>query len=62
MMQLARSIGEAAASETPGDKDPAAEPEKPAAKRGRARAAKLSSERRTEIAKKAARTRWKKKG
>ena len=56
-MQLARFIGEKAASETAGDKDPSP---KPAAKRGKARAEKLSPGQRKAIAKKAARARWNK--
>jgi hypothetical protein len=58
MMQLARLIGERAtgdASETETDPSP-----KPAAKRGEARAAKLTPAKRSAIAKKAARARWKK--
>ena len=60
MMQLAKFIGEAATDEHKGDPDPAAEAEPAAAKRGRARAEKLDPERRSEIAKTAAKKRWKK--
>jgi hypothetical protein len=57
MMQLARLIGQRAVGETTEDQtDPLP---KPAAKRGEARAAKLTPARRSEIAKKAARARWK---
>jgi hypothetical protein len=58
MMQLARMIGERATgevSETETDPAPRA-----AAKRGEARAAALTPAKRSAIAKKAARTRWKK--
>jgi hypothetical protein len=48
------SVGDAAEDETA--------PDTPATKRGRARAAKLSPERRRTIAKKAAAARWKKQG
>jgi hypothetical protein len=60
MMQLARLIGERATGEvSEAETDP---PPKPAAKRGEARAAKLTAAKRSAIAKKAARTRWEKKG
>lgn len=60
MMQLARMVGELAAHET-------VEPEAPvvneaAVKRGKARADSLTPAKRSSIAKKAARTRWKKEG
>lgn len=54
-MQLARAIGETAASETPGDKDAALTPrQERAAKGGRARAKALTRAKRVAIAKKAA--------
>jgi len=60
MMQLARLIGERATGEVSEDQtDPLP---KPAAKRGEARAAKLTPAKRSAIAQKAARTRWKKEG
>ena len=60
MMQLARFIGERAAGEVSEDQtDPLP---KPAAKRGAARAASLTPAKRSAIAKKAARTRWKGQG
>ena len=58
--QLAKRI---VAISTGVESDESPEPVKPeASKRGEARAAKLSPERRSAIAKKAARTRWKRKG
>lgn len=61
MMQLAKLVGERAAGEVSEEQtDPL--PDAKAAKRGEARAAKLSPERRKAIAKKAARTRWRKEG
>ena len=62
MMQLAKFVGEIATGETAGDKDPEPAPESPAARRGRARAAKLPPKKRSAIARKAARARWNKKG
>lgn len=60
MMQLARLIGQRAVGEVDeSETDPLP---KPAAKRGTARAAKLTAEQRSKIAQKAARTRWKKQG
>jgi hypothetical protein len=57
MMQLARLVGERATGEASEEQtDP---PPKPAAKRGEARAAKLTPAKRSAIAKKAAKTRWK---
>ncbi len=58
MNELAVHIGKIATGEIE-DVTPA---ENPASRRGDARAAKLSPERRKEIAKKAAETRWKKEG
>ena len=60
MMQLAKMVGEMAVHET-------VEPETPvvdaaAVKRGKARADSLTPAERSSIAKKAARTRWKKEG
>ncbi|MEO5814621.1 MAG: histone H1 [Gemmatimonadaceae bacterium] len=56
MMQLARLIGERATGETSeAETDPAP---KPAAKRGEARAAKLTPKKRSAIAKAAATARW----
>lgn len=58
MMQLAKLIGERAAGEVSEDQtDPLP---KVAAKRGHARAGKLTPEQRSQIAKKAASARWKK--
>lgn len=56
--QLAVHIGKIATHEI----EDVTPEENPASKRGEARAAKLSPERRKEIAKKAAETRWKKEG
>lgn len=58
MNELAVHIGKIATHEVE-DVTPA---DNPASKRGEARAAKLSPTRRKEIAQKAARTRWAKKG
>lgn len=61
MMQHARLVGERATGEVSEDQtDPL--PDAAAVKRGAARAAKLTPEKRKAIAKKAARTRWDKKG
>jgi hypothetical protein len=54
-MQLAKMIGEIATKDA---RKPEDAPEKSAAKRGKARAAKLTAEQRAEIASKAAKTRW----
>jgi hypothetical protein len=57
MMQLARLVGERATGEASEvETDPAP---KPAAKRGEARAAKLTPAKRSAIAKKGAAARWK---
>lgn len=57
MMQLANLIGERATGEaSEAETDPVP---RPAARRGEARAAKLTPEKRTAIAKKAAKARWK---
>jgi hypothetical protein len=57
-MQLAKFIGEIATGERP-DEDAMPAPDPAAAKRGKARAAKLSPRKRKAIAKKAAAARWK---
>ena len=58
MMQLAKLVGEIAVGDTTEEEAP--KPDAAAVKRGKARAAKLSSQKRKAIAKKAARARWKK--
>jgi hypothetical protein len=58
MNELAAHIGKIATHEI----EDVTPEENPASRRGDARAAKLSPERRSEIAKKAAETRWKKSG
>ena len=60
MMQLAKFVGELATGEA--QEPETVEPDATAVKRGKARAAKLSPRKRKAIAKKAARTRWKKEG
>ncbi len=61
MMQLAKLIGERAAGDVSEDQtDPL--PDAAAVKRGEARAKKLTPTRRRQIAKGAAKARWKKKG
>jgi len=56
MMQLAKAVGDIATG-TESDEQRSADPK--ASKRGAARAAKLSRQRRKAIAKKAAKARWK---
>ncbi len=60
MMQLAKMIGEVAAGESQKPED-GATTDAAAVKRGKARAAKLPAEKRSAIAKKAAKSRWKQK-
>jgi hypothetical protein len=60
MMQLAKFVGDIATGDTVEKTDPV--PDAAAVKRGEARAAKLTPAERSKIAKKAAGTRWKKKG
>ena len=58
MMQLAKMVGELAAHER--DEETVPLPDEAAVKRGKARADSLTPAKRSSIAKKAARTRWKK--
>ena len=60
MMQLAKMVGEMAAHEREEETVPV--PDASAVKRGKARADSLTPAKRSSIAKKAARTRWKKEG
>ena len=58
MMQLAKMVGDIATGDTKKPEEAAPVPNTAAAKRGKARAAKLTPEERKAIAKKAARARW----